>query len=771
MDEFSGNSLQSVEITLRRDLGLLEVLMIGIGPNIGSTIFVLVGIAIGIAGPAIILALVLNFIITLLTAMSYAELSSAFPETGGGYLWIKEALFPPFGFLGGWMSWVGHCIACAVYALGFGLGVGALFSQYNIHFGISQEMVSKLFAVGISIFFILLNYRGVKGAGRSEVIISVMLIGIILVYILFCFIALANGNGAINAFEPFVPMGYMSIATSMGFTFMIFEGYEIVAQTGEETKNPEKTVPRAMFLCISISTALFLIITALTLAVIGWEPVAEMAAAGRGQDALVVAAQRVVPFVGGAIISVGIVIGSIAAVNSVIFSASRVSFAMGRDGNLPTIFGKLSAKNHTPSIAIFFSGSIIIFASALLPIERVAAVADILILLLFILVNISALVLRWKRPDAKRHFLIPLFPVIPLIAIGAKVFLAASLFRFEPLAWYIALAIIYAGLFIHYFAKGRKEIEKIELPERIPLTPDELRKFRILIPLEDPKNIGLIDLGCIVASKNQGEILLMNIVEIPTTVPLDAIDKKLIDGRRKMLEKVKVYSELRGVPTRAVVSVSHDVVTAIIDTAQEEAADMIILGWKGYSRTKKRIFGRKMDDILRRTPCDVIIMRDEEKLRPENILILSGGLWHVSKATEIAAEIARIEGARITILNVIVDEKYRLKALDYSRRLMKIVERAGVPVITKEIRPETIVGGVVAESMDYDLLVIGVTAGKRWKKFIFGPTHDKIVQNVKCPAIIYERVARKQEPGIGGQVSDRIDSDQLKSSATDNEDI
>ncbi|MCQ5375017.1 MAG: amino acid permease [Methanomassiliicoccales archaeon] len=737
-----GSGSSGVEVTLRRDLGLLEVLMIGIGPNIGSTIFVLVGIAIGIAGPAILLALVLNFFITLLTAMSYAELSSAFPETGGGYLWIKEALFPPMGFLGGWMSWVGHCIACAVYALGFGLGVSALFVQYGISFfGISSEMISKLFAVGISAFFIFLNYRGVKGAGKSEVIISAMLLGIIVIYMVFCIIALLSGNGVQNAFEPFIPMGYMSIATSMGFTFMIFEGYEIVAQTGEETKDPERTVPRAMFLCITISAILFITITALTIAVMGWQPIAQLAAIGKGQEALVVASQKVVPVFGGAIISVGIIIGSIAAVNSVIFSSSRVSFAMGRDGNLPVAFGKLNRKNHTPSVAIFLSGGIIIFASAFLPIAQVAAVADILILLLFILVNISAIALRWKRPDAKRHFLIPLFPVLPLIAIGAKVFLAASLFNFEPLAWYIALAVIYSGLLIHYFAKGRKEIEKIEVPARMLLTPEELRKFRVLIPVDDVRNVGLIDLGCIVAAKNHGEILLTNIVEVPTAVPIDAVDRKVVEERKKMLEKLKVYAELRGVPTRALVSVSHDIVTAIIDTAKEEAANMIILGWKGYTRTKKRIFGRKLDDILRGTPCDVIVMRDEEKLRPENILVLSGGLWHVSKATEIAAEIARVAAARVTILNVIVDERYRLKAIEYSKRLMEIVQSAGVQVITKEIRPETIVGGVVAESMDYDLLVIGVSARRHWKKFVFGPTQDKIVQNAKCPVLIYERVA------------------------------
>ena len=182
MEAETGKETGEVQVTLRRDLGLLEVLMIGIGPNIGSTIFILIGSAVGIAGPAIILAFVLNLVVTLFTAMAYAELASAFPETGGGYLWVNEGLPRPMGFLGGWMSWVGHCIACAVYAIGFGWGVSALFAQYGIaFFGLDPEMVAKVFAAIIAAAFIYINYRGVKGAGRSEIIISAFLIGIIVI--------------------------------------------------------------------------------------------------------------------------------------------------------------------------------------------------------------------------------------------------------------------------------------------------------------------------------------------------------------------------------------------------------------------------------------------------------------------------------------------------------------------------------------------------------------------------------------------------------------
>jgi amino acid transporter/nucleotide-binding universal stress UspA family protein len=732
-----------VEVTLRRDLGLLEVLMIGIGPNIGSTIFILIGAAAGIAGPAIIVAFVLNFFVTLFTAMAYAELASAFPETGGGYLWIKEGLFPPFGFLGGWMSWVGHCIACSVYSLGFGVGVNIFMGLYGLtFFGLDPITVSKIAAVFIALVFIYLNYRGIKGAGRIEILVSFILITVIMIFLVCSAYFLFTHPENFSNYSPLIPKGTLSIFISMGFTFMVFEGYEVVAQTGEEAKDPERTVPRAMFLCIAISAILFIATAVVAIGVSGWQPLA--AAGGDGSQAISYTANISVPYIGAVLVAFGIIVGSIAAVNSIVFSASRVSFAMGRDGNLPSTFGKLHPKKQTPVAALILSGAIIIGMVVLLPLNQVASVADILILLLFTLVNISAITLRRNRPDVKRHFITPWFPIIPLIGIGTKLFLAVTLFYYEPFAWYMAFAIINVGLLIHYFAKGKKEIEKVPIPVRVPRTEEELEKYRVLIPIDDPRNIAAVDLGCMVASEHNGELMLMSVVEVPSSVPISSVDRKLIDDRKKMLQKLQQHAEMNGVVTHALVTVSHEVVTAVIDTAKEESANMIIIGWKGYTHTQKRILGRKMDLILRLTPCDVLFIKSDEKLKPLRILILSGGLWHVSAATEVAAMVARKQGARVTILNVIVDEKYLERAREYSKRLTGILEAENVPVLTKEIRPETIVGGVIGESMDYDLLVMGSSAAKRWEAFDFGPLQDKIITNAKCPVLVYKHVVKKQ---------------------------
>ena len=112
--------MSEVHTELSRDLSLFDITMIGVGAMIGAGIFVLTGIAAGAAGPALILAFALNGIITIFTAMVYAELGSAIPEAGGGYLWVREGLPGPNAFLAGWMSWFAHAVAGSLYALGFG---------------------------------------------------------------------------------------------------------------------------------------------------------------------------------------------------------------------------------------------------------------------------------------------------------------------------------------------------------------------------------------------------------------------------------------------------------------------------------------------------------------------------------------------------------------------------------------------------------------------------------------------------------------------------
>src|SRR5437867_1416082 len=443
---------REVEVKFRRDLGLLDITMIGLGPTIGTTIFLLVGPGFAITGPSLILAFGLNFVVTMFTAMAYMELGSAFPETGGGYLWIRRSMRDPWGFLGGWMSWFGHCIVASFYIYGFGLGiVVALKALLNVPslalVGFDESALTKLFAVVAAGLFIALNYRGTKLTGRSETAVTIVLVAVVVTFIIAGLLHLANTGLPPQNFQPFfrgntAGAQFLSLLGAMGFTFIVFEGYEIIAQTGEEARNPEKNIPRAHFLVIGFSTLIFVLVAFVAIGTSGdcsagpsLSCLLLQASPGGvtgSNNAIAEIAKGIMPY-GLQIIVFGVALGALAALNSLIFSSSRVAFAMGRDGGLPRVLGRLHARKRTPHISIAVSGLIIVLITLTLDINTVAASADIMFLLLFLMVNYAAIVLRKTMPDVKRYYVMPLFPIIPMLGIATKFVIALSLWTIEPI--------------------------------------------------------------------------------------------------------------------------------------------------------------------------------------------------------------------------------------------------------------------------------------------------------------------------------------------------
>src|SRR6056297_952924 len=169
----------SVETELSRDMSLFDITFIGVGAMIGAGVFALTGFAAGIAGPALTLAFLLNGFVAMFTAVSYAELGAAFPEAGGGYLWVKEALVDPNGFYAGWMSWFAHAVACSLYAVTFGvflveLVVYATGIPHEFHlFGfVTPLMAEKVLAVLMVAAFAYINYRGAEETGKAGVVVT-----------------------------------------------------------------------------------------------------------------------------------------------------------------------------------------------------------------------------------------------------------------------------------------------------------------------------------------------------------------------------------------------------------------------------------------------------------------------------------------------------------------------------------------------------------------------------------------------------------------------
>ena len=150
---------EGAQVEFRRDLTLMDATMIGVGAMTGASIFILAGTIIAITGSSAIFVILMNCVVTILTAMCYAELAAAFPEAGGGYLWVKESMPEPFGFISGWISWFGHTIACAFYTVVFASAIVWFLEAYHIAPGlVTNELFFKL----VALIILIINIRNIS---------------------------------------------------------------------------------------------------------------------------------------------------------------------------------------------------------------------------------------------------------------------------------------------------------------------------------------------------------------------------------------------------------------------------------------------------------------------------------------------------------------------------------------------------------------------------------------------------------------------------------
>ncbi len=738
------------QVTLSRDLTLFTITMIGVGAMIGAGIFVLTGIAAGVAGPALVLAFFLNGLVAMLTASAYAELGSAFPEAGGGYLWVKEGLGGENGFLAGWMSWFAHAVAGSLYALAFGRFTVELVDMAGMpDFGLSIHTRTLIFMTLIILLFTYINYRGASETGTVGNVITITKIIILALFIFFGILAMLRMDAWHERFTTeFLPNGFLGVLMAMGLTFIAFEGYEIIAQSGEEVINPQRNVPRAIFYSIIIAVTIYILvsITAIgaTVAPEGmkvWDYLAQ-----KKEIAIVEVAQQTFPWgVGGIILLISGLVSTMSALNATTYSSSRVSFAMGRVRNLPHFFSKIHPQRHTPYVAVIISGGLMLLMAWSLPIEEVAAAADVMFLLLFLQVNVAVMTLRHKMPDLKRGWLIPWFPIIPILAILANAGLAIFLFFYSPRAWFTAIIWIVVGMLAYYAYFRTKEIK--EKPKEILLEEVLIsRDYSVLTPVatvEQAHKLGRI--GSMLAAANDGEVLALHVVFVPPQLTLGEGRVMMKEGRA-MLDAVIEEANRFDVPVHTLIRIGRKVHEAIRQTVDENASDLLVLGWPGYTNTSGKIFGSVIDPLLDNPPTDMAIVRyrrDAEDGPYHAILVPVAGGPNSRRAVRLAVQLAQmsLDGpARVVIAHVVppnATESHRVSA----RKIFNYtLEGLDYPHIeTRFLVGDKVADAIVEASKDYDLVVIGATEEPLFKNLLVGNVTEDVVNNVQATAIVVKR--------------------------------
>jgi amino acid transporter len=731
------------EAHLSRDMGLFSVTMIGVGAMIGAGIFVLTGIAAGAAGPALVLVFLLNGIVALLTAMVYAELGSCFPDAGGGYLWVKEGLPQPMGFLSGWMSWFAHAVACSLYALGFGAYFAHVLQEVGVGaFGMHPDALVKVLAVGIIALFTFINYRGASETGSIGNIITILKIVIIGAFIFFGLKKMAMMPDSAANFSDFMPKGYSGVFIAMGLTFIAFEGYEIIAQCAEEVVDYKRNIPRAIFLSLIIVVPIYILVAIVAIGAIDGGDVSTWQYLGLKKEiAMVEAARQFMPF-GALALLVGGLFSTMSALNATIYSSSRVSFAMARDHNLPDVLGRVHSVKRTPHVAIMVSGVLIALMAASLPIEDVASAADIMFLLLFLLVNITVIKLRRNRPDLERTFMVPFFPLIPIVSIVALLFLAIYMFNMSPIAWYTVAGWTVFGLLFFFTYSSRKETEHVKTPVVYEEKEIEKRDFRVLVPISKREEVlPLMTVAGAIARAHGGDILALSVVEVPEQLPISE-GRRFVSSKRQVIDIADKYGEEHDVPVGTIVRVTHKPHLAILDTIREEESDLVVMGWRGYTLAKDKLLGNTLDPLTKNAPCSIAVVKLREIDKIESIFVPTAGGPHAKYALELAAEIARDSGARLTIGSVV-----RADGEEAEKRSMEMIEATvsslapelAEGVERKLIRSDSVTAALIKESGLHSITLIGASNQGIWEQIRLGSVPEMVSRRSAKSVVIVRK--------------------------------
>ena len=415
--DISGNN------KLKREIGLFDATALGIGAIIGSGIFVVTGIVAGIAGPAMVFSIIIAGVIAVFSAMSVAELGAYLPEEGGTYAYAQKLISPFAGFIAGWIWIFSNIFVGAAISLGFAHYFVTLFPSIPV----------KVIAVAICLIFILINYLGLKG---SVLFNNILVMAKIL--ILLFFIGFGMGFLRPGTFTPFAPEGSMGILSGAALIFFAYTGFARVTIMAEEVKDPEKTIPRSIYLALGISTVIYLLVS---IVAVGLAGAPALAHSGMPlSDAIGMSGSSGAVLV----IALGAMIATASVLLTTIMGISRIVFSMARSSDLPLLFGQIHPRFSTPHYAIAVTGACMIAAILLADLALVVAVSTFAMLIYYLIANIAAL--RLPREHRKYPLAVPV--------IGALSCLTLIVFL-SPASWIIGcIALVIGGAWFVFRRKS-----------------------------------------------------------------------------------------------------------------------------------------------------------------------------------------------------------------------------------------------------------------------------------------------------------------------------
>ncbi len=420
--------------SLARVVGVPGAVLMGLGSILGTGIFVSIGIAAGVAGPSVVLAVALAAIVATFNGLSSAQLAASHPVSGGTYEYGYRYLNPALGFTAGWMFLCAKSASAATAALGF---AGYVLTGV----GIPGELARTVLGLTIVVALTAVVAEGMQRSNRTNaIIVSVTLLALVVFVVAGVPAVLANGT---TRFVPFFGSdgdGIRGLLHGTALMFVAYTGYGRIATLGEEVRDPSRSIPRAIIITLAVTMALYVAVVAVAVGAVG---APGLAAATRAAAAPleIVARSFAVPGLGW-LVAVAAITAMVGVLLNLLLGLSRVMLAMGRRRDLPAWLAHVDEGPKSPRRAVIVTGALIAGLVLIGNVETTWSFSAFTVLVYYALTNLSAL----RLPAAKRRFprIIPLLGLLSCLGL---------VFWVEPVIWAAGLGLIGVGLGAHLVAR------------------------------------------------------------------------------------------------------------------------------------------------------------------------------------------------------------------------------------------------------------------------------------------------------------------------------
>ena len=710
-----------IPVTFERTVGLFGATTIGVGALMGAGVYVLIGLAAGVAGPSVWISYILCGGLAFLTTLLFAEMAKLVPISGGGYAYAYRSLGSVGGFVTGWFLALGSIFACALYAFGFAEYFVSLLGYPVPAYGV------KATAGGLVLLSSYLNAKGTAGADRIQNLLTWGNLGILLVLLI---------GGAFylqpSLAQPTFANGYTGTFEAIGIIYISFFGYQLIANNADEIRNPTETIPKAMKLSMLVAFTFYLLVAIVSIMIVPWPELANSSAP------LADVATAVFGGAGWLMISIGGILAAAGALNSTLLSQGRQIYAMGRDRFMPDLLGRVHEGAKTPRAAILAGGVLILLFLGLFDLAFIAKAANFCLLISLLPVSLALQKIYRTQPGKRpKAFWKRALPGLTFICnLGL-------LFTLDWLSLLFGLQLTLIGGLVYFFY-ARRRVVRQETGLQLTLA-EEKPKFqlrgteRILMPVANPNTQRSIFELChaLLAAKG-GEIIALHVVNTPEQVDFRTA---LSDSGQslELLERTAQWPTETGVKVKPVIRASHKLGMGIVHAAEEEGCQITVMGYAGTYAKPATL--NLLEQVLNKAPTDFIFFRlygSGRSFKPKRIAVSLGSRLNLNLMVRLAGAVAAQFGGTLTFLNILPHNYTTAQQAESGKLFIEAIQRHSARALfnTQVLASDNPIDKLVEASKNFDLLVVGTTKVGFLQRMVVGNFSTQLTERAHCSVAI-----------------------------------